>query len=934
MRNMEGVVEDKEEQWHLMSPEEVFRRLCTTEEGLSPEEVEKRQQRYGKNEITTGNSISILKILITQFNALIVILLVATVISAAFGNMIDAAVIFGAVMLCVVLGFFFEFRSEKAIKALKEMAAPAASVVRAGKELRIASKEIVPGDILVLRAGDRIAADARVVEGENLKVDESALTGESVGVNKRVSVLKEDVMIADRSNMVYSGTAVTYGRGKAVVTATGMQTELGKVARMLAGAKEEDTPLKTRLREIGRWLSVSYLVICATLFALGVLTGVTLLRMLLWSISLAVAIVPETLPLIITGTLALGVQRMAKRNAIVRKLPAVETLGCITTICSDKTGTLTKNEMTVRRVYAGGKLMEVTGAGYAPAGDFIDTEGGRSEQSEDEDLRLALQIAALCNDSHLVKEEEADGYAYAVSGEPTEAALVVAAEKAGMNKDALEKSFPRVGEIPFERERKRMSTVHLVEGRMVAYVKGAPEVLLELSTDIYRSGEVSQLTEAVKREVLNISDKMAAEALRVIAVAYRELPSGSRNGSESEYNYTAEEIERELVFVGLFGMSDPPREEVKEAIKQCKKAGIKAVMITGDHKLTAVAIAKELGMMPFNRDEEVLTGVELDKMSEQDLENRVDSIVVYSRVSPAHKLRIVNALQRKGNVVAMTGDGINDAPALKRSDVGVAMNSGTDVAKEASDMILVDDNFATIVAAIREGRAIYDNMKKYLTYVLSYAFAEVCLLGGAFLFGIFARGMPLFPLTAIQILWTNLVIEDLPAMGLGIEPPEKDIMERKPRATNERVFTTEMVLSLILMSIVISMGCMMIFLKNLSDPDIHMKKAQTMVFATLIFYEVFNAFNCRSERYSLLSIGIFSNKWLILGVMGSLMLMVLAIQVPFTGRFFHTVPLTCIEWCVAIAIGTTILVAVELWKVIFRIGIRKRKRAGEKCSIQ
>ncbi|MCD6215202.1 MAG: HAD-IC family P-type ATPase, partial [Candidatus Desulfofervidus sp.] len=484
-------MEDKEEQWHLLSPEEVLQRLRTTEAGLSSEEVEKRQQRYGKNEITTaGDRISILKILIAQFNALIIILLVATAISAAFGNMIDAAVIFGAVILCVALGFLFEFRSEKALRALKEMAAPAATVVRAGKEQRIASKEIVPGDILVLRAGDRIAADARVIVEENLKVDESALTGESVGVNKRVSALEADVMIADRSNMVYSGTTVTYGRGKAVVTATGMRTELGKVASMLAGAKEDETPLKTRLREIGRWLSVSYLVICATLFALGVLTGVPLLRMLLWSISLAVAIVPETLPLIITGTLALGVQRMAKRNAIVRKLPAVETLGCITTICSDKTGTLTKNEMAVRRVYAGGKLMEVTAC----------------EQCEDEDLRLALQIAALCNDSRLVKEEEADGdghrHRYVVSGEPTEAALVVAAEEAGMNKDALEKRFPRVGEIPFERERKRMSTIHLVEGRTVAYVKGAPEVLLELSTGIYRGGEVSQLTEAVKREVL------------------------------------------------------------------------------------------------------------------------------------------------------------------------------------------------------------------------------------------------------------------------------------------------------------------------------------------------------------------------------------------------------------------------------------------------
>lgn len=913
-----AVSEEKGEQWHLRESREVLRELRSSEEGLNSTEVKRRQEKYGMNEITEEKRISMLKIFLSQFkNALILILLVATAISATIGNVIDATVIFAAVFLCVVLGFFFEYRSEKAIKALKAIAAPTTSVIREGNEVKIPSKEILPGDILVLRAGDRVAADARLFEEVNLKVDESPLTGESRAVKKGVSVLNEDVTIAERKNMVYSGTTVTYGRGKGVVTATGMRTELGKIARMLVGAKEEETPLKRRINEIGRWLSVIYVCICTTIFVLGVLSGLPLLWMVIWSISLAVAIVPETLPLIITGTLALGVQRMARKRAIVRKLPAVETLGCITAICSDKTGTLTKNEMTVRRVYVGEKMIEVTGAGYEPKGEFFDSQGEKIEPCEDESLGMAFQIATLCNDSKLRK----DGDGYKITGDPTEGALVVVAEKAGLNKENLENRYRRVGEIPFERERKRMTTVHLdlEEGKKVAYVKGAPEVLLDLSNGIYRHSEgealIEEITEGGRREVLYVSDKMAAEALRVIAVAYREL------SEEEKVEYTAEGVEKDLVFVGLFGMTDTPREEVKEAIKQCKKAGIKPIMITGDHGLTAVAIANELGIASKSfSGEKVLTGVELEKMSEEDLEEIVDDVVVYSRVLPAHKLKIVEVLKRKGNVVAMTGDGINDAPALKRSDIGIAMNSGTDVAKEASDMVLTDNNFATIVAAIHEGRAIYDNMKKYLVYQLSYAFAEVCLLVGAFFFGLFFSGVPLFPLIPIQILWANLVIEDLPAMGLGIDPSDPDIMERKPRDLKEGVFTKRMLHLLILMSMVISIGCLVIFLKYLPEfgigtiGDKVLKKAQTMVFATFILYEMLNVFNCRSERHSLLRVGIFSNKWLILGVICSLVLMVFAIQIPFTGAFFHTTPLTIHDWSVALATSITIFVAVEVWK--------------------
>jgi Ca2+-transporting ATPase len=897
----------EEEKWHLMEPNDVFQRLLTPEEGLTSIEVKRRRERYGLNELREEKRISRPKIFLSQFkNALILILLVATAISAAIGNVVDTAVIFAAVLLVVTMGFFFEYRSEKAIKALKEMAAPTAHVLREGNEVKIPSKEIVPGDILLLRAGDRVAADARLLEGANLTVDESPLTGESIAVNKDASVLTGDVILAERRNMVYSGTTVLHGRGKGVVTATGMRTEFGKIATMLAGAKEEETPLKRRINEIGRKLSGAYVVIALSLLAVGFLKGDDLLVMLIWSISLAVALVPETLPLIITGTLALGVQRMARKRAIVRKLPAVETLGCITAICSDKTGTLTKNEMTVRKVYAGGKLLEVTGAGYAPTGDFLDLEKGEKiDPGKDENLQRAFQIATLCTDSRL---RMVDG-GYKISGTPTEGALVVVAQKAGLQKDELEKRYRRIGEIPFERERKRMTTVHhdLVEGKKVAYVKGAPEVVLNLSTSIHRDkkGEavIEGITEEDRRTVLEVNDLMAAEALRVIAVAYRELPE------EEPVDYDTGDVEKDLVFVGLFGMSDPPREEVKEAIERCKTAGIKPIMITGDHKLTALAIAEELGIVSKPLDaEKVLTGAELEKMSEDELEEIVDDVVVYSRVSPAHKLRIVESLTRRGHVVAMTGDGINDAPALKRSDVGIAMNSGTDVAKEASDMVLTDNNFATIVAAIHEGRAIYDNVKKYLTYILSYGFSEVCLLAGAFFYG-----LP-FPLIAIQILWANIVIEDLPAIGLGIDPPAPDIMDRKPRDPNEHVFTRRTLHLLILMSAVIFIGCLVIFLRYLARTEL--AKAQSMVFATFILYEMINAFNARSERHSLLRVGVFSNKWLILGVLGSLLLMVFAIQIPVTGRFFHTVPLTGLDWGIALATSSTIFIAVEVWKAV------------------
>jgi len=905
------------DKWHLLEVEEIFKILKTSDNGLKENDVIDLQKKYGLNEITGKKQISPLKLFLYQFkNALILILIAATGISLILDNIIDALIIFIVVILCVIIGFFLEYRSEKAIKALIEMAAPVAAVLRDRKEVKIPVKEVVPGDILMLRTGDKIAADARVIESYDLTVDESLLTGESEPVKKAKLTLKDDVVTAERINMVYSGTIVVHGRGTGVVTATGRQTEFGKIADMLSADEIEDTPLKKRINQIGKKLSIAYIFIIIALFVIGALSEPSIDRivaLVIWSVSLAVAIVPETLPLIITGTLALGAQKMAKNKAIVRRLYAVETLGCITAICSDKTGTLTKNEMTVREVYVNSQKIDVTGTGYEPKGDFIGEDGNKINVSRNNSLNMALTIAALCNDSKIVR----DNNNYKITGNPTDGALIVLAEKASLNKNALEKIYKKVGEIPFERERKRMTTIYndLSDNKKIAFVKGAPEILLGLTSSIYtdKGGEssVKEITADEKDKILQICDEMATKALRVIAVAYSYI------NNEKE-TFISEEIERDLIFVGLFGIIDPPRDEVKDAIAQCKNAGIKPIMITGDHKLTATAIAKELGMMDENNEKNVLTGVDLEKMGENDLEKVVDDVVVYSRVSPIHKLRIIEALKRKGNIVAMTGDGINDAPALKKSDIGVAMNSGTDVAKEASDMVLIDNNFSTIVSAIKEGRTIYDNIRKYLVYIFSYGFSEVVILATAFFIGLFLFKEPLYPLIAIQILWANIVIEDLPALGLGVDPAQHDIMERKPRDPNEPILTKKSNRLLMVMIATISIGCIGIFFNYLPntilDDSFGMSKAQTMVFATFILYEMVNAFICRSDRYSLTKIEFFSNKWLILGVLGSILLMLLVIQMPFIGKFFHMVPLNLIDWCTALLTAVTLIITTEVFK--------------------
>lgn len=903
--------------WHLLDIEEIFNILNTSRKGLKKEDVIVLQKKYGLNEIADKKQISPLKLFLSQFkNVLILILIAATGISLTLGNIIDAIIIFIVVILCTTIGFLLEYRSEKAIKALIEISAPNATVLRDGMEVKIPVKEVVPGDILILRAGDKVAADARVIESYDLTIDESVLTGESEPVKKDSITLKEDVLIAERINMVYAGTIVLHGRGVGVVTDTGIWTEFGKIADMLSTDDVEDTPLKKRINQIGRKLSIAYIFIITVLFVIGVISRPSvnqIVALIIWSVSLAVAIVPETLPLIITGTLALGAQKMSKNKAIVRRLYAVETLGCITAICSDKTGTLTKNEMTVRKIYVDNQKINVTGTGYEPKGDFIDETGEKIDISQNNSLNMALTIATLCNDSKISYE---DGN-YRITGNPTDGALVVLAEKASLSKDILEERYKRVGEIPFERERKRMTTVYhdTSSDKKFVFVKGAPEMLLSLTSFIYTDKDgkdfIKEMTPEDKDKILRISDQMATEALRVIAVAYRYID----NDNNKDETFVAEDIERDLIFVGLFGMIDPPRDEVKDAIIQCKKAGIRPIMITGDHKLTAMAIAKELGMMEEDDENKVLTGVDLEKMDEKDLEDLVNDIVVYSRALPIHKLKIIDALKKRGNIVAMTGDGINDAPALKKSDIGIAMNSGTDVAKEASDMVLTDNNFATIVSAIKEGRTIYDNIRKYLVYIFSYGFSEVVILAASFFIGLFLFKEPLYPLMAIQILWANIVIEDLPALGLGVDPARPDIMRQRPRNPNEPILTKTAIRLLIVMIATISIGCTVIFFKYLQN----LTKAQTMVFATFILYEMINAFICRSDKDSLAKIEFFSNKWLILGVIGSILLMLLVIQIPLIGQFFYMVPLSLMDWCTALLTALTIIITTEIFKFSVRV---------------
>jgi Ca2+-transporting ATPase len=880
--------------------------LKTKETGLSQEEAQKRLTEFGPNELKKEKGTSPIKLFVEQFkNILVVILLIATALSLAVGEAYDAIVIIAIVIAVAVLGFTQEYRAEKALEALKKMTAPTALVLRDEKEVQIKTQDVVPGDILLLYTGDKVPADARLLEAVNLKTDEAPLTGESTPVKKDIKPLPQETTVPERINMVFTGTTITYGRGKAIVVSTGMNTEFGKIAKMVQVTEEEETPLEKRMANVGRWLGILSISVCLGVAVLGIIKQHEILEMILWGVSLAVAAVPEALPAVVIGALAIGMYRMAREHSIVRRLPAVETLGCTSVICSDKTGTMTKGEMTVQRIYVNDKAVKVKGVGYEPKGEFLFEENTLNITDEKE-LQTLLKIATLCNDARLEKEEGR----WVVKGDSTEGALVVATAKAGLWKEELSKKEPRIGEIPFSSERKRMTTIHEISGRSkVAYMKGAPEVVLERCNKIYMNGKIQKLTEDDRKKILKVTEAMAIQALRNLGFAYKELPESLRSFDE--------EIEKDFTFIGIMGMIDPPREEVKDAIYLCMKAGIKVVMITGDHKLTAVAVAKALNLIGENETEaKVLTGEELDKISDEQLTEMVENVVIYARVSPEYKTRIIKAWKAKGHIVAMTGDGVNDAPALKIADIGVAMGiTGTEVTKEASDMVLADDNFATIVKAVREGREIYGNIKKYLTFLLQCNIMEILVLSIAML--ISPEPQSAVALTTIQILWINLTTDGLPAIALGVDPGDPDLMERKPRNPRESVFSREVKAYLIaspMLTTMLLLGGYFYYQPWLGGHNLI--EARTQLFTAVIMIELAIAISCRSLKYPVFKVGIFKNKFLWVAVLSSFALQLMVLYTPPLHSLFDVTYPEVIDWITAVVFTLITFASLEIGKYV------------------
>ncbi len=871
--------------YHSIQALEVLKSVQSFETGLTEEEAKNRLDQFGFNELRKGKSITPLEIFANQFKSfLIVILIFASAVSFLLGEITDAIVISAVLILNAILGFVQEYRAEKAIEALKKLAAPKAKVLREAQEAVIPAREVVPGDILLFEAGDRIAADARLLGAMNLKIEEALLTGESVPSLKFVTALPKDTPLADRENMAYSGTTTTYGRGTGVVVATGMETEFGKIAEQIQEVKEGPTPLQLRLERLGIMLGGLVLLISAVLFAIALFEGEPILESFFLAVALAVSAVPEGLPAVVTVALALGVRTMSRKNAIVRRLASVETLGSTTVICSDKTGTLTKDEMTVTRVFINGQCcLDVSGSGYEPDGRFSRNEA-LVEPGEQSGLSLLLKTGCLCNHASLGNAE-----GWSVVGDPTEGALLTLAGKAGIWRKDLLKESPLIAEIPFDSARKRMTTIHEVDGKRVAYVKGAPEIMLELSSFVHADGEVRPLNQDDRERTLKAVQEMAADALRVLALGYREIPPGTELSSK--------EVERELVFVGVVGMIDPPKAGVKEAIATTKRAGIKSVMITGDHELTAKAIAEQIGML--EKGGKVLTGMDLDRMSQEELDAEVESIAVFARTSPDHKVRILQALQKKGHVVAMTGDGVNDAPAIKGADIGISMGiKGTDVTREASDMILADDNFATIVSAVEEGRGIYDNIRKFIRLLLSTNLDEILLVASAILLRL---PVPILP---IQVLWVNVVSDGLPALALSFDPHDKDIMERKPRSPQEGIFHG-MLLFVLAAAIVDFLAEMLLLIYWRNTNFISLARLRTIIFTSTVLFELFFVFNCRSETRSVFRTNPFKNTKLVLAVAISFLLQLAVVYIPFFQPLFKTVPLNVSDWRIVLAIAAS-----------------------------
>jgi Ca2+-transporting ATPase len=924
--------------WHSMDEKDVLKDLKTSIKGLSNEEAKRRLEEYGYNELKETKKRTALQMFLEEFKDIfILLLLVATILAAVIGyyeslrepeksfleTYTDSITIGIIVLLCAVAGFIQEYRAEKALEALKKLTAPKARVLRNGKEEFIPAREVVPGDILLLESGDRLSADARLLEVVELKTDESVLTGESVPVTKELGIIKAELPLAERENMVFTATHITYGRGKAVVVATGMNTEFGRIAEMVQTTEEEETPLQKKLDKFAKKIAKVVIILSTIIFALEIFAEgfkiKAIIDSFMTSVSLAISVVPEGLPAIVTVGLAFGAREFAKRNAIIRRLSSAESLGSVTVICSDKTGTLTRGEMTVRKIYLNDKIIDITGVGYEPKGEFAQ-DGESVDPNKINGLPLLLRIGLLCNNATLEK-----GKLWHIIGDPTEGSLIVSVGKAGLKKEEMEKKYPRKYEVPFTSERKRMTTVHSTpEKELFAYIKGAPEVILERCTRILENGEVKELTDERREEILKSNERLASEALRLLGMAYKKLPSHL-------IEFNDEELEEDIVFVGLQGMIDSARVEAIEANKRCQEAGIKTVMITGDHKLTAVAVAKEIGMM--KKDSMALTGDELEKLSDKEFEKIVEKVIVYARASPEHKLRIIKAWKAKGEIVAMTGDGVNDAPAVKNADVGIAMGiTGTDVTREASDIVLADDNFATIVNAVEQGRVIYNNIRKYARFLLACNFDEVLVIGlFAILGGLFGDKLFPLPLIPAMLLWINLVTDGAPAISLATDPPDEDVMKRKPRNPKEGI-THGMVAFIIASFILQATGTILVFALEyyvfpgtwmsdakynwvslpLNDPHreesrlIALDEARTVAFIQAAMFELFVVWNCRSEKHSFWKMGrkIFKNKFFIIAEIISITATLGICYIPVTQKMFHIVPLTLADLAYVLGIAS------------------------------
>ncbi|SFI21699.1 MULTISPECIES: calcium-translocating P-type ATPase, SERCA-type [unclassified Bacillus (in: firmicutes)] len=874
--------------WYELRAHEVEERTNTNvKTGLTEQEVGIRLKKLGPNELQEAKRPSALLVFLAQFKDFMVLVLFgATIISAFLGEYVDAIAIVAIVIINGILGFFQERKAEKSLEALKELAAPQVTVLRNGKWMKIPSKGLVLGDIIKFSSGDRIGADVRLIEASSLYIEESALTGESVPVQKKMDVLHgADISIGDQTNMAFMGTMITRGSGIGVVIGTGMNTAMGQIANMLQNAQQNETPLQRRLEQLGKILIIVALILTALVVLVGVYQGNEMYHMFLAGVSLAVAAIPEGLPAIVTVALSLGVQRMIKKKAIVRKLPAVETLGCASVICSDKTGTMTQNKMMVTHVWSSGETWNVTGQGYEPKGEFMKGDK-KINPTAARSLYQLLTFGCLCNNANIVKKKKT----YVLDGDPTEGALVAAAMKAGISREGVKDQFEVIHEFPFDSTRKMMSViVRDKAGKKFVVTKGAPDVLLQMSQTILWGNKQQPLTELYRNEVQTAIHHLGSQALRTIAIAFKPLKT-------TDHLQNEQEAEQDLMFIGLQGMIDPPRPEVKQAVQECKDAGIKTIMITGDHKVTAMAIAEQLGILSHGG--RVVEGIELANMSIEELEDIVDETYVFARVSPEHKLKIVKALQNKDHIVAMTGDGVNDAPAIKAADIGVAMGiTGTDVAKEASSLVLLDDNFATIKAAIKEGRNIYENIRKFIRYLLASNVGEILVMLFAM---ILALPLPLVP---IQILWVNLVTDGLPAMALGLDAAEGDVMRRKPRHPKEGVFARGLAWKIVSRGFLIGAMTLLAFIIAYNQHPNELKYAQTVAFATLVLAQLIHVFDCRSE-HSVFHRNPFGNMYLVGAVIISILLMLVVIYYPPLQPIFSTMPIQARDWLLVVGLSS------------------------------